>query len=132
MIKKSILVKNRVRRIEGGFSFIPHKFLFDNYFNLLSKDELALYFLLILASDKNGISYFSYKKICNILHFDIENYTNIRNSLIDKSLIAFDGKLFQVLSLPKKILESKLLTSTDDFINHDHATIKLLCSNSLK
>ena len=74
------------------------------------------------------MSYFGYKKICSILHFDIENYTNARNLLIHKSLIAFDGKLFQVLSLPKEVSESKLLSTLDDFVSNDPATIKLLCS----
>ena len=29
MIKKKILVSDRVRTIDGGFSFIPHRFVID-------------------------------------------------------------------------------------------------------
>lgn len=31
MITKKILVPDRVRKINGGFSFIPHRFLLDGF-----------------------------------------------------------------------------------------------------
>ena len=31
MITKKVLVANRIRRIDGGFSFIPHRFLTDGF-----------------------------------------------------------------------------------------------------
>jgi hypothetical protein len=33
---------------------------------------------------------------------DLDQYTNARDALIDKDLIAFDGTVFQVLELPTK------------------------------
>ncbi len=131
-IQKYLLIPDRRRKIQGGFSFIPRKFLFDNYFYLLSKNELSLYFFLIISSDKDGISYYSYKKLCNILKIETQEYITARNLLIEKSLVAFDGTIYQVLSLPlKPIVSQKLLTCTDDFINHDPATIHHLCEISL-
>ena len=53
-------------------------------------------------SDRNGLSFYSYDKICTLLELTIEEYITSRNSLIEKDLIAFDGTLFQVLSLPQK------------------------------
>ena len=102
MIKKKILAADRVRRIDGGFSFIPHRFLADGFFAALSPHELLLYFLLVLAGDRNGVSFYSYDKICTLLQMTVDRYIMARDSLIDKDLLAFDGTLFQVLQLPEK------------------------------
>ncbi|MDL1979487.1 MAG: hypothetical protein LWX52_15595 [Deltaproteobacteria bacterium] len=63
MIKTRILSPNRVRRITGSFAFIEHRFLRDGFWDSLTHDELLLYLFLILAADRNGISYYSYDKI---------------------------------------------------------------------
>jgi hypothetical protein len=100
MIKKKIISPQRVRRIDGGFSFIPHRFLTDGFLKFISQHELLLYVFLILASDRYGLSFYSYDRICSFLHMTLEQYTAARDGLIEKDLIAFDGTLFQVLSLP--------------------------------
>jgi len=106
VIKKKILVAERVRSIDGGFSFVPHRFLMDGFFSSLSPHELLLYFLLVLAGDRNGLSFYSYDKICTLLHMSLDQYIESRDGLIEKDLIAFDGTLFQVLDLPSKPMES--------------------------
>jgi len=108
VIKKKILVAERVRSIDGGFSFVPHRFLMDGFFSSLSPHELLLYFLLVLAGDRNGLSFYSYDKICTLLQMSLDQYTQARDGLIEKDLIAFDGTIFQVLSLPTTFVrESK-------------------------
>lgn len=57
MIIKKIINPDRVRHVNGGFSFIPHRFLTDGFLTSLSQQEVLLYFFLILASDRNGLSY---------------------------------------------------------------------------
>jgi len=105
MIRKKILNANRVRRIDGGFSFIPHRFLTDGFLSSLGPGELLLYFFLALVSDRNGLSFYSYDAICSLLQLTLDKYIEVRNSLVDKDLIAFDGTLFQVLQLPPKPIE---------------------------
>jgi len=100
MIKKKVLNPERIRHIDGGFSFIPHRFLTDGFLASLSQKELLLYLFLTLASDRNGLSFYSYDAICTLLQLNLDQYVEARNSLIDKNLIAFDGTLFQVLDLP--------------------------------
>ena len=102
MIKKKILNDKRIRGIDGGFSFIPHRFLTDGFFTALDQHQLLLYFFLVLASDRYGLSYYAYDSICTTLRLSLEQYIDARNSLIKKDLIAFDGTLFQVLQLPLK------------------------------
>jgi hypothetical protein len=100
MIKKKILNPDRIRRINGGFSFIPHRFLCDGFLPSLQQKEILLYLFLVLASDRHGLSFYSYDSICTLLQMDLDQYINARNGLIDKDLIAFDGTVFQVLELP--------------------------------
>ena len=100
MIKKKIINPQRVRCINGGFSFIPHRFLTAGFLQALSQPELLLYIFLVLAADRYGLSYYSYERICSLLHITVEQYIAARDGLIEKDLIAFDGTLFQVLSLP--------------------------------
>ena len=102
MIKKKILNPERVRRINGGFSFIPHRFITDGFLASLDQKELLLYLFLILASDRNGLSFYSYDSICSLLQITADQYVKARNGLMDKDLIAFDGTLFQILDLPAK------------------------------
>ena len=102
MLKKKVLNPERIRHIDGGFSFIPHRFLLDGFLASLNQKELLLYLFLIIASDRNGLSYYSYDSICTLLQFTLDEHIASRDGLFEKDLIAFDGSLFQVLSLPAK------------------------------
>ena len=108
MITKKVLAADRIRRINGGFSFIPHRFLTDGFLKSLSQFELLLYIFLVLTADRHGLSYYSYERICSLLHLSVEQYIAARDGLIEKDLIAFDGTLFQVLSLPSSPAERSM------------------------
>ena len=105
MIAKRILIAQRLRSIKGGFGFIPHRFLTDGFCAYLEREELLLYFLLVLVSDRHGLSFYGYDAICSLLKISLEEYIEARNGLIEKDLIAFDGRVFQVLELPEKAPE---------------------------
>jgi len=101
-MSKKVINPERIRRINSGFSFIPHRFLTDGFLESLNQLELLLYFFLILAADKDGLSYYSYEKICQSLGMNLDEYMRARDSLLMKDLIAFDNTLFQVLELPPR------------------------------
>jgi hypothetical protein len=105
MITKKVLAADRIRRIDGDFSFIPHRFLTAGFLASLQQQELMLYVFLVLAADRHGLSYYSYERICSLLHMTVEQYIAARDGLLEKDLIAFDGTLFQVLSLPSRPTE---------------------------
>ncbi len=67
MIKKHILNHERIRRIDGGFAFIPHRFLTHGFLSALAPRQQQLYFFLVLAADRHGLSFYSYDSICNLL-----------------------------------------------------------------
>ena len=132
MIEKRVLVAERVRQIKGSFAVIEHRFLRAGFWTNLESHELLLYLFLVLASDRQGISFYSYDKICTLLMLTVDEYILTRNGLIDKDLIAFDGTFFQVLSLPDEPVRStSLLTTRDDMARSDPATVAQIISNSL-
>lgn len=136
MVSRKPIIPHRVRRIAGrGFSFIPHRFLRDGFFAALSAQERDLYLFLVLAGDKNGISFYHYDTICSLLGIHLETYIEARRVLIEKELIAFDGTRFQVLSLPDKPIDirdaSRPLRTRQDFEDRDPATIRQLIVSSL-
>jgi hypothetical protein len=102
MIRKKILNPERIRRINGSFSFIPHRFLTDGFLASLTQEEILLYLFLVLVSDRYGLSYYAYDSICSYLQLAPDNYIEARDGLIKKDLIACNGTLFQVLDLPAK------------------------------
>jgi hypothetical protein len=74
----------------------------------LDQPEILFYLFLILASDRNGLSFYSYDAICTFLKITADQYVEARDSLIKKDLTAFDGTLFQVLDLPEEPLQDQL------------------------
>ena len=124
MIKKRILEPERIRRIDGGFSFIPHRFLTDGFVSALNPDQLLLYFFLVIAGDRNGLSFYSYDSICNLLQISIDQYLQARDALIENNLIAFDGTIFQVLDLPEAPPASKPISRASDLDRLIQKTLK--------
>jgi len=117
MIKKRILNHQRIRHIDGGFAFIPHRFLTDGFLSALKPSQQQLYFLLVLAADRYGLSFYSYDTICNLLQMSLDHYIEARDDLIKKDLIAFDGSIFQVLDLPQSSAK-KTTPSQHSALNH--------------
>ncbi len=121
------LVSHRVRSINGSFAFIEHRFLRHGFWAGLGHHELLLYFFLILVADRQGLSFYSYDKICSLLAISVDEYILARDSLIKKDLLAFDGTFFQVLSLPPEPVRlSQLLQNKEDMEGGDPATIHQL------
>ncbi len=132
MIEKQPLCPNRRRQIRGSFAFIEHRFLRDGFWSSLSQAECLLYVFLVLVADRNGLSYYSYDKICTLLCFTLDDYLVARNGLIEKDLIAFDGHLFQVLSLPDTPVRVTTVLNTSQQMQHrDPATIRQIIRQSL-
>lgn len=127
MAEKAPISPDRVRRIAGSFAFIEHRFLRDGFFDSLTHHELVLYIFLVLAGDRNGVSFYSYDRICAHLLICLDDYIEARNSLIRKDLVAFDGTFFQVLSLPNKLSES----TEADICRRDPATVRSLINQAL-
>jgi hypothetical protein len=132
MTSRKPIEPRRVRRIgDGSFAFIPHRFLRDGFLACLNPAQRSLYLFLVLAGDRNGISFYGYDRICSVLEFTLDDYIAARNALIDMDLVAFDSRRFQVLSLPQSPVSPPLpLCSKSDFEDHDPATIRRILAET--
>ncbi len=102
MTVKRLLLPDRVRRIEGSFSWIDHRFVTEGFLHDLSMTEILLYFFLVTVSDRNGLSFYHDDRIVSLLKIDLPALGKARTDLIRRSLIAYKSPLYQVLSLPPK------------------------------
>lgn len=125
---------DRVRKIKGSFAFIEHRFLHSGFWCELDQHSLLLYLFLVLVSDRYGLSYYTYDKICTLLKMTLDEYILARNNLIDKDLIAFDGRLFQVLALPESPKKSgrRPLIDRNDMQRYDPATVKKIIRDTFE
>jgi hypothetical protein len=130
-VERKPLEPHRIRKIVGSFAFIEHRFLRQGFWSSLGHHELLLYLFLVIVADRNGLSYYSYDKLCSLLQITVDEYILARDMLIEKDLIAFDGWLFQVLSLPQnpRSASAAALKTTQDMQTHDPATINQLITN---
>ena len=123
MMEKVILCPDRIRRITGTFGFIEHRFLKEGFFFTLSHCELLLYLFLVLVADRHGLSFYSYDKMCTLLRISVDEFILARDGLIEKDLIAFDGRTFQVLSLPEPRAQPPSIKRREKMKDKDPATI---------
>ena len=133
VVKREPIRPARVRRIgPDGFAFVPNRFLRDGFFAALRPAERELYFLLVLAADRQGLSFYHYDSLCSLLQMELQTYLYARNALIERDLIAYDGTRFQVLSLPEQSGPNTTpeLRTPEDFAEHDQATIRALLRRS--
>jgi hypothetical protein len=130
--QRAPILPERVRRIERGFAVIPNRFLHGGFLASLTHAERSLYLFLVLAGDRNGVSFYAYDRICSTLEMTLDDYLVVRNRLIERDLIAFDGTRFQVLSLPDQpvVPVRPPLRTEEDFDTHDPATIRQLVDTS--
>lgn len=102
MLTKSVIVPELRRTLAPPFAWVERRFLFDGFLSHLTHKENLLYFFLVLAADRDGVSFYSYDKICRLLQLSCDDYIAARDGLIAKRLVAFDGCQYQVLTLPKR------------------------------
>ena len=102
MVNKRLIIPELKRELKPPFAWIDRRFLFNGFLAELSPQENLLDFFLVLVADCDGLSYYSYDKICQLLKIHPEDYVQARNRLIDKKLIALNDCLFQVLTLPQR------------------------------
>jgi hypothetical protein len=97
---KRVLDLQRLRKIEGSFSWIDHRFVTGGFLRDLSTLEILLYLFLVAVSDRNGLSFYHDDRIASLLKIDLPALGQAREGLVLRSLVAYQPPLYQVLSLP--------------------------------
>ena len=92
----------RVRAVPASFSWIDRGFITRHFIAYLSKDEITLYYFLVSAADRNGMSFYSPGKLCYLAGLSLAEFHAARKGLEEMDLILYRYPFFQVLSLPEK------------------------------
>jgi hypothetical protein len=90
-----------------GFGWIDHRLLREGYITNCTPQALALYVLLVCASDAQGLSYYSGSRIAELLRLEPAVVSGARRELIELGLIAYQKPLYQLLSLERELPENK-------------------------
>lgn len=101
-----------IRAIKGSFAWIDHRLMKNGFLETMTHDDLVLYLFLVLAADKNGVSFYRKEKICQIVSLDYHPFEIARDRLIDRKLIAFEAYsaltpngYYQVLPIDRPVSE---------------------------
>jgi len=96
MRKYHIPQPQKVRKIENSFAWIDHRLMRNGFFEVMTHQDLVLYMFLILAADRNGVSFYRKEKICDAVSLDFSQLEIAKDRLINMKLIAFES--YSVLS----------------------------------
>ena len=78
-----------VRKINGSFAWVDHRLLRNSYIPVMTHQDQAFYLFLVLAADRNGVSFYRKEKVCDILALDFQQFEVARDRLTDLNLIAY-------------------------------------------
>ena len=98
-IRKLPLKSWRLRRVPRGFGWVDHRLLKEKLVCQCSSDALALYLILVLAADGEGLSFYGDYSLCSLLGMDMQRLELARENLIYNDLIAWEKPLYQVLEV---------------------------------
>jgi hypothetical protein len=85
----------------SGFAWIDRRILRHGWIDKLEHDEILLYLFLLLAADKNGVSYWSLSSIARRLGLDSSRIEKARHGLLSRRLIIFRYLNWQILDVPE-------------------------------
>ena len=92
---------DRIRAINGSFSWIDHRFFRQGFDRGLTRLEKLLYLVLVAVSNRDGVSFYSDERLGELLEIRYRHeLTGARDELAARDLIAFKNGIYQVLELP--------------------------------
>ena len=96
------LQPDRLRTLERPFGWIPFRMLTSGRLQQLSRNAKLLYFFLCLVADARGISFYGDVRLGQLLALAPPELRHARGELCRRDLLAFDGRVYQLLSLPSE------------------------------
>ena len=93
---------DRLRTLERPFGWIPFRILTSGRLQQLGREAKLIYFFLCLVADGHGISFYGDVRLCRLLGLSAPELEHGRQELCRRDLLAFDGRVYQLLSLPQE------------------------------
>lgn len=99
MVRKRVLVAERVRQVPRQFGWIDRRVLREGYIGRCEAPALALYLLLVIVADAQGLSFYADASLEKLLSMSVDTLGRARANLLRAGLIAYRAPLYQVLGL---------------------------------
>ena len=99
MASKRILCEQRLRHIPAQFSWIDQRLVFEGHLARCDAHAAALYLLLVIVADAQGLSYWGDARVARLLSTTTARLVRAREDLLRLDLIAYERPLYQVLAL---------------------------------
>jgi hypothetical protein len=96
MKKYHIPQPKNIRKIKDSFAWIDHRLIRNGFLETMTHHDMVLYLFLILAADRNGVSFYRKEKICQAVSLDFSQFEIARDRLVNMNLIVFES--YSVLS----------------------------------
>jgi hypothetical protein len=100
MMQKKILRLDRLRQVPAQFSWIDQRLVRENFLRHGQPTAWALYLVLVIVADAQGLSYYSDATLSRLLKLDPLELAQARQQLVSADLLAYHKPLYQVLALP--------------------------------
>lgn len=91
MRKAHIPQPQNIRKINSSFAWMDHRLVRNGFLQVMTHQEMALYLFLVLAADRNGVSFYRKEKICDALGLDFREFEIARDRLTSFKLVAFEA-----------------------------------------
>jgi hypothetical protein len=100
MMQKKILRPDRLRQVPAQFSWLDQRLVRENFLRHGEPSAWALYLVLVIVADAQGLSYYSEATLSRLLQVDLVTLAQARQQLVRADLVAYHKPLYQVLALP--------------------------------
>jgi hypothetical protein len=100
MMQKKILRPDRLRQVPAQFSWLDQRLVRENFLRHGEPSAWALYLVLVIVADAQGLSYYSEATLSRLLKLDLVALAQARQQLVRAELLAYHKPLYQVLALP--------------------------------
>ena len=133
MPTKRLIDARRMRKgLPRGFGWIDHRLLREGYLSNCTPQALALYVLLVCASDAQGLSYYSAPRLAQLLQLEPAALSEARRELIGLGLIAYQKPLYQLLSLEGEVRDLKSQPPQRSTAGSEPQAVGAIAGRSLK
>jgi len=91
----------RIRRMPRQFGAVDRGLVYRCWTRQLSLEAVALYVMLVCVADAQGLSYYSDRRIGELLNVEPSQVVSARELLLHRGLILYQRPMYQLLDLPE-------------------------------
>ena len=106
-LQKRLLCAQRVRRVHRPFGWVDARLIREDWLRDCSPTAWALYLFWVTVADAQGLSYYADQSVAHRLRIPVEAVNTGRAELLRAGLLAYEPPLVQVLSLDRRVENTK-------------------------